>query len=152
LRSITTLQRIAGGVAFAAVLVGGLVVAERAPAPAPVTVDGSSIAAFSPLIPRLPTLPTFAPRLAAPNPSTIPALSRLPGLPNLGGLPGSDTVTPSSHFFVPDVIPGNAAICQGLRNERTALLASPDTPAREVALALNAFHLSVFHCDVFSGN
>ena len=142
MRFNTTTLRLISGAAFAVVLGGGLMVAERANEPAaPVDIDSQSIALSFPSLPKLPGFSSISalPKLSLPEP-TAPALT---------GLPGIGSISPQNHGGF--ALPGHDAICQALLNAHAGIYNTPPSIAREAALALNLFYLALNHCVVLSG-
>lgn len=123
----------AAGFSLAAALVGGLLVAEQRSAPQ--AIKTQSIAAHSVQLPVLPT---------SPNLTTIS--------PMLGGLMAKGPSTSASPSLVHgQFFPVLNPVCAALLIERDALLAGPQGPATDTALAVNAAALAFFHCIPISG-
>ena len=132
MRSHTTMRRLVTGISLAAVLAGGLLVAEHRAVPA--TIKTQSIAAHKFSLPALPTSPKL---------TTIS--------PTLTGLKTQSAPTASASLAPTQFFPIINPVCAALFIERAALQAGPQGPATDTALAINAASLAFFHCVPVSG-
>jgi hypothetical protein len=84
----------------------------------------------------------------------IPALPQMPNLssllPNLNGGQQQANGPTTQNFGGFDLPIGTT--CEALLTARQVLLAQPQTPAIQVALAINALQLALLHCEQISGD
>jgi hypothetical protein len=122
-------RRLIAGSGVALALFGTLIFAERGSNAPAAPVSTKSIALSRPNI----ATPTI-------NIPTLPQVSDLlKNVPNLG------SNGPSASNFGGFELPIGTT-CESLLLEREVLLNTPQTPARDLALTVNALELALFHC------
>jgi len=99
-----------------------------------------------------PAAPVSTKSIALTRPNIITPTVNIPKLPSsadlLKNLPQTSAAGPSAQNF--GELPGTT--CESLLVARQVLLASPQTPARDLALTINALQLALFHCEEISGD